>query len=76
MFQAEQLPQANTWRYKRTLAGSWTLNIVRVKEVVGNKTDVIGCNAKMEPFMLIQCLNSIGVISFVSCKEKCHQCRI
>lgn len=73
MFQAEQLPKANTWRYKITLAGSWTLNIVGVKEVVGNETDIIGCNAKMEPFMLIQCLNSTGVIRFVSYKEKCHQ---
>lgn len=51
MFQAEQLPQANTWRYKITLAGSWTLNIVGVKEVVENETDIIGCNAKMEPFI-------------------------
>lgn len=76
MYISQAFSQAKNWRYKRILTGSWKLNLVGIKGVVGNETEVVGCDAKIEPFMLIQCLNFTGVIEFASSKENCHQCRI
>lgn len=44
--------------------------------MVGNETKTVGCDAAIELYMLIQCLNFIGVFKFLSSKEQCHQCRI